>query len=204
MGNYTTRLPGLLKTPGAVFLYAVALFFFLASCADDTGGNTDGGGVFTGITVTDEQQLYTTSDWISFTPNDAAGILSYSFDIPETWLQDGTVFTENDIKVAEIAPPVMLASGQSMPDHISTDGDVEQGELIREDEVEISGKTCLLRVIESFSGTDSGVWYQYCYYIRSDDTVFIMVFYTFNKDSRADALIFESILSTIKTEIKPA
>ncbi|MFZ5946325.1 MAG: hypothetical protein ACOYVD_19720 [Bacillota bacterium] len=118
-------------------------------------------------------KIYETAEWHGYNPQNS--FISYTIDFPENWLISHTVFNdENNIKKAELIPPVQLQKGQQLLDNWGVHPDHK---LILREKIEINKLPGERIVVEVFPDGGTSSWYAHYYYLQAIDKVFSLVFY---------------------------
>lgn len=145
-----------------------------------------------------KKSAYTTENWLEY--QDAEDEHSFTIFYPPNWVLEGTVFhDENDHKVAEFGPGmVILSPNQTCFDYKDNEGKLD---IVSESDINISGKSGVLRVTKGFyeggSPEWNGVWYPSWYCIQEGNRAFVMSFYEYTEEPQ-NASLYEAILSTLE------
>jgi hypothetical protein len=128
------------------------------------------------------------------TPLEGDKTVEYSLRVPASWILDGTVLTDSNNKIGEIAPVVLLNPGEEAKflDYKITEGNVLSKELISV--AEYKGTKVILQ-----TGTESGSWYPHIYLISDGTLGFTFTIYSPNQiRNEAEEKLFDGIVQTIR------
>lgn len=120
--------------------------------------------------------------------------IGFSIRFPVSWtIKSGVFYDDNNKKVAEMPPSVILKPGQEK-EFLDYQPATEQGEeLISIQTIQInaySGVNIITRI-----PTEAGIWYPHIYRISDGEHGFTMVFYS-EELNKADQELFDRIINT--------
>ncbi|GEM_PF-5407196 len=147
--------------------------------------------------IRNKTAMYYTNNWREFIQINEDKMIAYSFYYPNNWKLNDTVFYDNEgIKVAEIAPPVLLSVGQlpydnwkaspSFFEYFISMKDISFGEL--------SGTKVITKVYN-----EENFWFPHSYGLVKDNRAFMITFYEKKPNSGQEDL-FDQIVSTLKID----
>lgn len=129
-------------------------------------------------------------------PLEGSEDFEFSLHFPDSWTMSYTVFyDENNQKIAEIPPAVLLKSGQEAEFLTYNPSEVSDEELLTKAVFPVSsykGSRTVTRI-----ATEMGSWYSYVYRITDGTYGFSMVLYSETFDDESQEL-FDRIASTVR------
>lgn len=124
--------------------------------------------------------------------------VEYSLRVPESWILEGTFFTDSNNKIAEIAPVVLLSPGEEAK---FLDYKTDQGIIISKEAIsfaEYKGTKVILQ-----TDTESGSWYPHMYLLSDGSLGFTFTIYSHNQiRNETEEKRYDEIVQTVKFRLE--